>query len=150
MDRVGVPTREMSEEYQRLRASLKEIEAAFGQQRAVFGEMRSAYSGLTGDTAELTQVTNRFDQALKESSQTLQRVQALSGSAAGAMGRIKTETQEVAVAGERASLGIKEIGTAAASAATRVNSLSQAYRGLYGETRQASLSRPWWACSPIG
>lgn len=137
MDRVGVPTKEMSDEYQRLRASLKEIEAAFGQQRAVFGEMRAAYSGLTGDTAELTTVTNRFDQALKESSQTLQRVQSLSNSAAGSMGRIKTETQEVAVAGERASLGIKEIGTAASSAATRVNSLSQAYRGLYGETRQA-------------
>jgi len=128
---------EMVAAYNRLRQSLNEVEAEFGQQRSAYKEMQAAVQGLTGDTDQLIAVTTRFGQTTSQAAAALGRVRAESAQAAGTMSRLSQSTGQAVVNEERLARATGQTAAAMGQAAQRSSALANAYRQIYGESRQA-------------
>lgn len=137
ISRAGVPTREMSETFVRLQGVLRDIKAELNTTRAGLQGMQNDYRGLTGDTAQLAGVTERFEASLKQSAASLKASQAAAAGAAGSARTLATASAQAASNMGRVAQEVRQTAGATSTAAASTNKLSDAYRRLYGESRQA-------------
>lgn len=137
MGRVGVPTREMVETYNKLLRASNEISAEYAQQKAALGSMRAALREGVTDVNQLNAVYTRFAATLNSSAGSLSRVRGIQASAAAANAQLAASAERAAAANAKnARENDKNAGTAG-RAASATDRFSQAVRSLYGESRTA-------------
>lgn len=137
ISRAGVPTQKMAEQFIRLRQTVAQNKQEYIAQRdglralsAVLKTTTTDLSGLRAKQAQFAAVTGQTGQAL--------------GSIRAAIAANANSYNLLSGNANRAGVAIKEVGSASRAAATAssdgarsTNAFAEAYRKLYGETRQA-------------
>lgn len=137
MGRVGVPTREMVQDFARLKIESKGAKAEFVTQRDTLGLLRQVYREAGTDVNALANAQSRFV--------------ALQGQAGAAIQSSRASTEQSVASLNKLHAGYVAAGSAAGSLAGKTQStanaqareltvseqLARAYRNLYGEKRKA-------------
>lgn len=134
---AGVPTREMSEQQQRLIQTLAQIRNEHNQQKASWRSLGETIKGVEADEKSITAATAQAARTLQAGNQALQRSQQAANGAAQANQRLLASTREVANVQGQLARNIRDAGNAADQAARKNSSLADSYRKIYGESRQA-------------
>lgn len=134
---AGVPTRQMAEQQQKLAASSKEIATLHYQQKQALTAMRAELSATAADSSRLTNAQKQFAATIQQSAASLAQAQGISA-------RVVAGNQQIAAAAATAGRATRDLGQAQrnqgsdADKASRSNGgLAEAYRKIYGESRQA-------------
>lgn len=134
---AGVPTRQMAEQQQALAAASREIATLHLKEKQALAAMRAELSATAADSSRLTNTQRQFAASIQQSSATLSQAQ-------NTASRAVAGNQQIAAASERAGRAVRDLGNAQrsqgsdAEKASRSNGgLAEAYRKIYGESRQA-------------
>lgn len=137
ISRVGVPTREMVAAFNASREAAREAKVEYAQQAAVLQQMRTALRSTVTDVDTLAKRQQQFSQAQTTSAAALERVRGLTVAAGNAQRTYASAALAAANAQGQVTQRVTQTGGAVERAATATDRLSQAYRRLYGDTRQA-------------
>ena len=137
MGRLGVPTKEMVETYNRLNQVQAEVRDEYARQQAALKALGQALNADLTDTKQLEAVQRQFATTLADSGQALNKLAADTEKAAAANQKLLASGRQAASAQQGVSNAVRASGAASASAASNTSRLAQAYRSLYGESRQA-------------
>ena len=137
MGRVGVPTRQMVQDFERLKIESKGAKAEFLTQRNTLGQLRQVYREAGTDVNSLATAQARFV--------------GLQGQAGTAIQTARAKTDQSVASLNQLHAGYQKAGTAAGALAQKTRSgvaaqkreltvsqqLARAYRNIYGEKRKA-------------
>ena len=137
MGRVGVPTREMVETYNKLLTASNNISGEYAQQKAALAALRAALRAGVTDVDQLNALYVRFAATLKGSASALDRVRAIQHAAAQANKALADSASRAASAADKIAQGNQRSANTARQAATATDKFSQAIRKFYGESRTA-------------
>lgn len=137
MGRVGVPTREMVDTYNRLNQVQAQVRDEYARQQTALKALGQALKGDLADTKQLEAVQKQFATALADSGQALARLSGETEKAAAANQKLLTTARQAAQSQQQVARSVKDTASATSSAAQGTSRLAQAYRALYGESRQA-------------
>lgn len=131
IDIIGPPTREQVVALGRLKVATDQAEASYLAQSAGLQKLRAIMEQTGGTVTELAAKHQAFSAAQAETVAELNRIQAEAAQTVAAYDRL-------AVAADRASTQTRRVVTpGTVPPAKPVNDLADAYRKLYGESRQA-------------
>lgn len=137
MGRVGVPTREMVETFDKLLTASKQISTEYAQQKTALASLRAALREGVTDVDQLDRLYTEFAQTLNGSAAALQRVRSVQAGAATANQQLAASLERAAAASTRQQNAQRGIASANTQAASATDRFSRAVRGLYGESRTA-------------
>lgn len=131
MTAIGPPTRDQAIAWNKATTAAKAAKAEFSTQQEVLHRLRGVLREEATDVDSLKNKIDQFSAILGEGSQRLEQIRADAAQAASAFERL-------AGSATRATAPIRTLSSGAGSPPVApVNSLAEAYRKLYGETRLA-------------
>lgn len=137
MDIIGPPTRQQVVELGRLRAAAEAAEKSIIAQFTGLREMRAVLEQTGGSLEDLRNRQDRFVAIQREMAAALERIQAEAKETAAAYDKLAVATERTVQGQRQVGAAVRSGGQASAEAARSTNSLAEAYRKLYGESRQA-------------
>lgn len=142
--KVGVPTREMAQAFERAKIASGQAKQEFILQRNALGNMRQAMREAGTSTEGLAVAQKRMAEIQAQTGAGLASARQRTAALTEAMQRLFAETTKVARSQRDYATGTGSAGQASARAATAVDRLKAAYQNLYGDSRQAlSLTQRW-------
>jgi tape measure domain-containing protein len=137
MGRVGVPTREMVESYNRLLTTSNSIRSEYAQQRAALALMREGLRAGVTDIDQLRAMYQRFSTTVQNSSAALTGIQQMVSRTNAANTQAAESARRAADAVEREGRATQQTASGKGRAAAETDKFSAALRRLYGDSRQA-------------
>lgn len=135
--RVGVPTREMVEQFQRTVVSAQEAKTEMQTLQTTVHQLRGAYDQMDGTLEGVEQAQRQFAQIQQQTQRAMQQTATAAERQRAAISASLGATDRAAGANRRVAASAREVATATNSAATSTNRLRQAYDQLYGGSRQS-------------
>lgn len=137
MDIMGPPTRQQVVELGRLAAASDAAEKAIIEQFTALREMRAVLEQDGSSLEALRAKQERFVAIQREMASALDRIQQEGKEAAAVYDRLATATERTAQGQRQTGQAVRSTGSATEDASRKTNALADAYRRLYGESRQA-------------
>ncbi len=133
VSRVGVPTAELSERFNRLRVEVEANELALLEQEQAARRMGKAFNAAEQDVAGLTKLNAIFANIQTGSKTALDTIQREAREAAQEIERLHAAANKR----NRLASELRDQGKAAQQTTRKISTLRQAYNDLYGGSRQA-------------
>lgn len=137
MGRVGVPTREVVQDFERLKIEAKAAKAELAVQRETLERMGRAFDAAGTDMEGLTIAQREFVNLQGRAGSALQEIRTRAESSTASLNKLHAGYQKVADASGRVAPNIRSSTSAMSRELTVSEQLARAYRNLYGEKRRA-------------
>lgn len=135
--RVGVPTREMAEQFARTVVAAGRAKTEYQEQRVALELMGRAYREVGTDISSINGVQGRFQAILAQTSANLSQNAAAAQKADRALDGLYQASNRVTGSLSGVSSGATRVAAANERAATATGRLAAAYREFYGDTRRS-------------
>lgn len=135
--RVGVPTREMAEAFIRNRSEAARAKQEYLAQRDSLHQLSGVLKQTGTDLDSLRGKQNQFAQIQAQTGAAIARIRQTAQQSAGSYNLLSSNANRAAQSIRQTATAATAASSGMASAASKTNSLSEAYRRLYGESRQA-------------
>lgn len=135
--RVGVPTREMAEQFARTVVAAGRAKTEYQEQRVALELMGRAYREVGTDISSINGVQGRFQAILAQTSANLSQNAAAAQKADRALDGLYQASNRVTGSLSGVSSGATRVASANERAATATGRLAAAYREFYGDTRRS-------------
>lgn len=137
MGRVGVPTREMVQDFDRLKIEAGAAKAELGVQRETLERMGRAFRDAGTDMESLTVSQTRFVALQGQAGSSIQAIRSKTEQSVNSLNRLHEGYKNAADSAGRLGPRIRENANAQQRELTVSEQLARAYRNLYGEKRTA-------------
>lgn len=137
MGRVGVPTREMVQDFDRLKIEAGAAKAELSVQRETLERMGRAFRDAGTDMESLTVAQTRFVALQGQAGSSIQSIRSKTEQSVNSLNRLHEGYKNAADSAGRLGPRIRENANAQQRELTVSEQLARAYRNLYGEKRTA-------------
>lgn len=139
---AGVPTREMAQDFARLKIKAGASKAELAEQRSTLELMGRAFREAGTEMSSLTAAQARFVQLQGQAGGAIQGIRGKTEGAVAALNKLYSGYEKSGTASLRLASGSRTVATAQQRELTVTEQLARAYRNLYGEKRTSlSLSQ---------
>ena len=135
--RVGVPTRQMVESFERSKVAAAQAKQEYQQKRQALGQMQTVLRQTTTDMRSLQAAQQAFVGIQGQTAQALQQVAAAANQKRAAIQASLGATERASGALRRTGEGARSYAGAARQAAGSTRELANAFNQLYGGSRQS-------------
>lgn len=137
MGRVGVPTREMVQEFDRLKIEAGAAKSELAVQRETLERMGRAFREAGTDMESLTNAQSRFVALQGQAGSAIQSIRSKTDQSVASLNRLHQGYRNAAESAGRLGPRVRENANAQQRELTVSEQLARAYRNLYGEKRTA-------------
>jgi tape measure domain-containing protein len=135
--RVGVPTREMAEAFTKARQAAAQNKQEYIAQRDGLHQLGAVMRQTATDVESLRAKQAQFAQVQANTGSAIARIRQEASSSASSYSLLSGNAQRAGIAIQNVGAQARTAAGTTGNAARQTNSLAEAYRKLYGESRQA-------------
>ena len=135
--RVGVPTRQMSENLEKLKISAEKVKASFRSKQAALGQMQATLRQTSATYDSVQRAQQAFNAIQGRTASEIGRAKAAADQKRASLDQMGQATQRAGDSLRRTGEGARSYSGAARQAAGSTRELANAFNQLYGGSRQS-------------